>query len=371
MKGSNVIQRNDYELYSIKMPLLLRSRERNQYIKQELEKLHPRFSSRCSVDAVYHLRKKGLEASVAVMDKTTLASYRTKNRGLLFLEGQKNRPAFSVKMTLYLILAVAFVSLCVVLFVLSRTNRPAVKNLNVIMEDPEPYVAPISFPKEVDEIFLSVSRAGGIIESFSFENGKSEMHIKNVFPELLASKITCLSGMSVSSVTYSSGLPSFSLSWQSDYAAPRSDSPVDFAFVPPLMRSVLERCSASLSEESFDGKRYVVSVPQNRFGNFAREFSTFCFENTLDIRSISVSLGNEVLLLTFTLDDASQDFVLHKLLQIHWKLFVPAKEETKPVPPAKKNQSENKNQIGTILQKDGHRVVFYLDSDGKIKGAYE
>ena len=84
---NNVVRKNDYELYLMNIPWTLLGKKRKQYIRRELEKVHPCFGEQYSFDSKTCIRKGKIQTLIAVMDKVKILEYRKNKRSGLHLEG--------------------------------------------------------------------------------------------------------------------------------------------------------------------------------------------------------------------------------------------------------------------------------------------
>ena len=96
MKNS-VVNKNDYELYLMNVPLTLFGKKRRQFIKRELEKVHPCFSEQFSFDSKRCIRKGKIQTLIAVMDKVKVLEYKRNKAAGLHLEGVKTAALFEGK----------------------------------------------------------------------------------------------------------------------------------------------------------------------------------------------------------------------------------------------------------------------------------
>jgi hypothetical protein len=82
---------------------------------------------------------------------------------------------------------------------------------------------------------------------------------------------------------------------------------------------------------------------------------------------LSCKKENSQVNLSFELVHSETELTIHSLVAANSHLFVPQKKNESP----SLYVSPQRNFIGSVLQKDGHLVQFYLDEDGKIKGVYK
>ncbi|MCR4822051.1 MAG: hypothetical protein K5873_04155 [Treponema sp.] len=178
------ISSDDYECYRMLLPwkYLFSSLKKN-FILRELEKVHPCFSGNCCYDTKYSVRKKKLMADVVVMEKENLAEYRQKG-GLLYLQSEKKRSVFSSRAKIRRFLSIFMILMAGIFsFRIARScfypgeevivqgekrelnDKVISQNENPNLENPDIFIP---------EVFLSVSRRGGKISSFSYSS-KGEM----------------------------------------------------------------------------------------------------------------------------------------------------------------------------------------------------
>lgn len=367
MNKKQIVRRDDYELYSISMPFLLRKKERDHYIFRQLEKMHPRFSSRCSVDSNYHLSKKGLMASVAVMDSVTLAKYKAKQNARLCLEGNKNRVVFSMhNPSFYMFIVCAVLTL---LFVLSYVfTGMLLKKTEIVQQPVETMTA---FPQEdnsvskLSVILDNISSNNGMLNSLTILQNQIILETADCYPEQIVVHETD-SSFQVSQVMYMHDKPVFSVSFmRKPQTVCTLTSELDL-FAEKL-RFLVQQCGVHIQSELSTGSGMTFSADIHAFTVFVQSLSDFCLEYNLDISSITCSRQGKLLNVSFELGKAAETQKIHSLVAMYSQLFGSVQEIT---PVQMKETKVVFNPIGTVLQKDGSLLQFYLDEDGKIKGVY-
>ncbi|HAO31319.1 MAG TPA: hypothetical protein DCQ43_08270 [Treponema sp.] len=368
MSKRQVVSRDDYELYSIKMPFLLRKKQRESFIARQLEKMHPRFSTACSVDSKIGLSKKGLTASVAVMDTVTLAKYKSKTSSRLFLEGNKKRTVFSMHNSFLYSFTVCF-ALTLLFFLSYFVFNSVKKKPAVIVPQIEHYE---SEPLEKDFSLFAFSSVlekikvnSGIVSSLCVEQNKMSLEVRNCFPEQILSSDVGIEP-SVSELVYRQDEPMFSLSWKRTYFT--EPKPLENASVlSQQLRNSLKEKSFIPQSELINAVGMTLYVDEKDFSLCMNSLSEFCLENKLDFKMLSCKKENSQVNLSFELVHSETELTIHSLVAANSHLFVPQKKNEIP----SLYVSPQRNFIGSVLQKDGHLVQFYLDEDGKIKGVYK
>jgi hypothetical protein len=84
MKKKIIIPRRDHEVYFISLPNEIKAKQLQAFITEQLDRLHPTFSSASVFDSQYFLFNKARWAMITVMDAVTFAEYKILNKGAAF-----------------------------------------------------------------------------------------------------------------------------------------------------------------------------------------------------------------------------------------------------------------------------------------------
>lgn len=214
----NYVQKEDYDFYSIKLPLKIAfSGKRKSFILRELEKIHPKVSSSCFVRSWLHLKKGKLQADVAVMEKSLLARYKKQFPGsVLYLPEKKREPIsggkkkISIFLSLALLLIAGFFSAKIVLDIFAQQKKVNEKKPVLISNEndsAQKSVLPVLLApsKLVAEVFSQVSKKGGRISFFSYDRGICTFSVNGCSSEDVAQAQYCV-------VSYKGNNPQFTLS---------------------------------------------------------------------------------------------------------------------------------------------------------------
>lgn len=210
----NYVRQEDYDFYSIRLPLRVAvSRRRKSFILRELERIHPKVSSSCFVKSWLRLKKGKIQADVAVMEKSLLARYKNKFPGspLYLPEKTQNPISGSKKVSFFvsaaLVLAAGFFGGKILLDVFSVHKKSSEKVL--IAEDEVPAAAALPVllapSKLISAVFSSVGKSGGKLTSFSYNRGICTFGISGCDVEDVAQAQYCV-------VSYKDNRPQFTLS---------------------------------------------------------------------------------------------------------------------------------------------------------------
>lgn len=368
MSKRQIIRRDDYELYSIKMPFLLRKKQRNLYISRQLEKIHPRFSQRCCIDSKYYLSKKGLFASVAVMDTVTLAKYKGKQTARLCLEENRNRIVFSMhNPSLYAFVLCASLT---VIFFLSYMLSGLFLGKQQMIEQPLETVTAISLEDDsvlrLSAVLDNICTNKGMLNSLSVLQNQISLETTDCFPEQVIVHEEKTNSL-VSNLSYINNEPVFSVSWTR--SAQLLYSPVsDPELLSEQLRSLVKKSGVHIQTELTGAAGMICFSELQSFCSFMQSLSDFCLEHDLDFFTFTCTKEGNVLAVSFELARSECVQKIHSLVAMYSLLFTPV-TESKPV--EIREQTVAWNPVGTVYQKDGSLIRFYLDENGKIKGVYE
>ncbi len=378
-----IVSSKDYELYRFFMPWkYLFAHEENRFILGELEKQHPRFSATCCFDTKYSLKKKQVLAEVVVMEKSSLARYKT-GGGELFIEENKKRSVFSSRtkifrtLTLILIILSGILSFRIAKTVFSeRENTASEQTENPLIEDEavEEEKLP-SAQKLIDEIFSSVSLRAGKVSSFSFsDGGKCKISIYGCHSEDIANA-------KYSVVSFKDNEPYFDL--ELPFEAERSkkaclsEGPVNESGEIARVRKELKKLGSKIEMErnSENEAEFSFSVGRSVLYSALK----ICSEATISLGfsekkfSVSQAKGNCQVNVLLKKGEKS-DFSVMASVAKYAYLF--GKEEQKIV--AKQSRLFELNtsrtllnsidsEIGKIRRDDGTVLICFRNKDGKTE----
>ncbi len=408
---NNVIRKNDYEKYEIIIPFLsFAGKRKRQFLSSELEKLHPCFSDEFAFDSkIAKIKRNGFCSDVYVVNKYKLSEYERK-RSLsgsgLFVENGRNkklwqkRRLFVEKKWKFTVFTLFVFSLLVLIGIFSgfytgRSIEDDVGKKNEISVPVKDNVSEISgsdlFVEDkqfiLEETFLkNVAEADGKISWLEWKlNGYTETlsaFVSGVYPENLINA-------GGESVIYENGIPKLKVSYvkQLRQQDTREIIDSDNTFLSnsdfnKLLRKTLNEAGAKLIEEK--APPYHIEFfykPVNASDNLFELLAGIIIEDRRCVSSVSIyqteasdlRIGLSIETIPLTGFDL-------KLLSENLKLFIDESKrkvmpEAPPNPGTEKFASENKMQkkeplikVGEIKHSDNTTVVFFKNSEGKLKG---
>lgn len=263
-----VIPDSDYEKYTVHLPVKTAfSRSRKKYLFSELEKMHPRFSSRCCVDIKYLLKNKKLFTDITIIDKLRLSEYRRRfqHRKLYVAVGTKKEAVFTtvkerVKNIFFTVTAVfllfAFFSI--------KLSQNKEKMTALSSAAAGSMVAPGALGQVLPScsdftalFYESVKNENGSIESFEYSASGGAVEIKasleNCLPEKILQQLkkNGEAEISIPSVKYESGVPFFSVLVKAKCGKRQFPEYKRESFQEEF-RSAVKKAGAELLSESFE-----------------------------------------------------------------------------------------------------------------------
>ncbi len=408
---NNVIRKNDYEKYEIIIPFLsVAGKRRKQFLNNELEKLHPCFSDEFAFDSkIAKIKRNGFCSDVYVVNKYKLAEYERKRslsgRGL-FVENGRNKKLWQKrrlfvdkkwKFTVFTLFVFSLLALIGIFsgFYTGRSIEDDVGKKNEISVPVKDNVSEISgsdlFVEDkqfiLEETFLkSVADADGKISWLEWKlNGYTETlsaFVSGVYPENLINA-------GGESVIYENSIPKLKVSYVKQLRPQDTREIIDSdnTFLSnsdfnKLLRKTLNEAGAKLIEEK--APPYHIEFfykPVNASDNLFELLAGIISEDRRCVSSVSIyqteasdlRIGLSIETIPLTGFDL-------KLLSENLKLFID-ESKRKVMPEAPKNPgtekfaSENKMQkkeplikVGEIKHSDNTTVVFFKNSEGKLKG---
>lgn len=401
---NNVIKRRDFERYEIIVPFSsLVGRRRKSFLSSELEKRHPCFSDEFAFDSkVKGLSRKGVCSDVLVMNKIMLAEYERKRHrpGFGFLIESESGKAklfshpyfveskYKLSLASFLgIIIVCFTGLLSGRLFRSVYNRVSISSSSQIEESESSVISESQdYIRNAPEYFFkSVLEAGGKLLDFEYKTEglaqRFSASVKSVFPESLEA---FLDHEHRESVIYEEGLPLMKVtySWRTAPAADVDEGRGMMAnsdFNKALRDAVFEN-GAVLKEETAPPYHIAFSCKKESKQLF-QDLSKMIADDGRTVTSLNVhSADNNELQVGITIECLPIEGFDLSLISECLALFTnsSSKEMNKQDVPAalmKTNDVKVSNPInviqdkvvGVIKRPDNSSIVFYKDSDGKLK----
>ena len=408
---NNVIRKNDYEKYEIIIPFLSAAgKRRKQFLNNELEKLHPCFSDEFAFDSkIAKIKRNGFCSDVYVVNKYKLAEYERK-RSLsgtgLFVEKGENKKLWQKrrlfvekkwKLTVFTLFVFSLLALTGIFsgFYTGRSIEDDVGKKTEISVPVKDNVSEISgsdlFVEDkqfiLEETFLkTVADADGKISWLEWKlNGYTESlsaFVSGVYPENLINA-------GGESVIYENGIPKVKVSYikqlRPEEIGKNIDSDNTFlsnSDFNKLLRKILNEAGAKLIEEK--APPYHIEFlykPVNASDNLFELLARIISEDRRCVTSVSIyQTESSDLRIGLSIETIPLTGFDLKLLSENLNLFID-ESKRKIMPDATQNPgtekyvSENKMQkkeslikVGEIKHSDNTTVVFFKNSEGKLKG---
>ena len=408
---NNVIRKNDYEKYEIIIPFLSAAgKRRKQFLNNELEKLHPCFSDEFAFDSkIAKIKRNGFCSDVYVVNKYKLAEYERK-RSLsgtgLFVEKGENKKLWQKrrlfvekkwKLTVFTLFVFSLLALIGIFsgFYTGRSIEDDVGKKTEISVPVKDNVSEISgsdlFVEDkqfiLEETFLkTVADADGKISWLEWKlNGYTESlsaFVSGVYPENLINA-------GGESVIYENGIPKVKVSYikqlRPEEIGKNIDSDNTFlsnSDFNKLLRKILNEAGAKLIEEK--APPYHIEFlykPVNASDNLFELLAGIISEDRRCVTSVSIyQTESSDLRIGLSIETIPLTGFDLKLLSENLNLFIDeSKRKIMPDatqnPATEKYASENKMQkkeslikVGEIKHSDNTTVVFFKNSEGKLKG---
>lgn len=425
-RSACAIRREDYELYHIQMPFLLRRDRRRAYLYRELEKEHPCFSDRCACDTTYRLKQGKLVAHVAVVDSLRLAQYHLQFPGRkLVLEEERKRIVFMEgKQKLFVPLSAVIVFVATLLFIYMSTRYVlgyqmfGKKNMGTkskitsnqkdvgISNQQSDYEQSLAQTHTVQpeaicsELLQSIKKNDGTLSRFIYKRNSTETSgytyeiqaaVSGCYPEQLSyvqsdaeEKIPVT--ITVSPITYENKIPFFSTNVSCDtglyeYGTVTENSIARSVNLPAL-RNVILYSNATIDYEDSAAKQITFTATPDQFVLAAEALASFAKTNSLSFDEVSFSFEKRVdsgasvskVKCTISISSAEEahgSTILSLLARYGIKRQQRKEQTVKKALPTRSVAKINGEKIGQIVTADGRRVTYYRDANGKIKEVSE
>jgi hypothetical protein len=390
----------DFEQYLIPLPAGQRfGKKRDSYIRGQLERRHPRFSSFCCYDARYCFSDKQPGVSAVVMDKTVLARYRVQFPGKPLTVktsaaggGKKDRTVFRQRSIAVpaLITPVVFSAVLLGIFQPQTWNAPQMaltgaqggyqtNGLSPDSAEAQTAVEPSAFLREIFAAVAGSDRSGQAkITGFDFSRQKRgeslSMEIAGVFPESL--KAITPEYSNLSPVVYREGVPVFSLTLSSGGKGAtlgKEELPGTMQYqempVIPALRELVGRSGGVMIQENQETGEIRFRLGKTKLKSFLGEVENLRTSSDGDIRRFSLADGGnqagdlEVALILIP-GQPSGTFGFGPFVEFA-ALFIGPEQRPQITTKVNRSLPAAYSKIGEI-QQGGKTCVFYRTPDGKI-----
>ena len=393
-----VVKKSDYEVYTFTIPISLRGKKRNAFITRELEKNHPCFSQQCCFDSKLKLNKGKFQSIVAVMDKVKLLEYRGKSKCGVTLEGIKNFKFFNGNKKHFIALMIVLLIISPIVFgsLFAGHNEKKTKEEFPVIEknigevNAVPSISAYDF---LEKLFQRIKYENGSVlnyrysrENFSLDDfgTKFSLDVKNTYPErfdFIAPEQSAELSRSFSPVSYQNKEPFFSMSYAISGQNILPSAPLGLDTMASL-RSVIEKNGIIISESS-EKNSFSLILPEEAFCKFFTDLCNEMQDLGSDVKLLEITGSEHVF--NVNIEFCSQEQEKEKseisLLADFWTLFSERNQTNEDYFENEEAKSEgdlyeaqnqkNGEKIGSIIVKDGRRISYYRDQNGKIKGVEE
>lgn len=423
-----ILGKEDYEKYSLKIPFAKAGKGLRSYIFHELEKLHPGFDDTTCFDYSFKLKHWSLMAEIFVADRLLLESQGFNFAKGLYLEGQNKKRFFVNRNQKRNLLLIFFAASLLALFCcygkLKKTN---VKEDTAFleMEKTEEEVPFVNMKELLCDLLLLVEEKNARVANIKFDLNSFNVSVKGLFPEDAKNLLRKEEGLLFycSNVMYNSALPEFNLEVKRKKILMNDDLCDETKFY--AFRNLLLENSAELQSEDVSRMQLNFLLHKKYFSKCLTQMEEYLCRENLALSEMSLSVNGTLMAFSLCLSCKSQEeFSLIQLADLKDLFFGKEKIEKKEMsvlennksnfseqnqkeknllenPVSEKSQfeksqekdlvneklfngqnSENQNEenaddfftgdykikLGSVSLSDGKIILFYKNSEGKIKG---
>ncbi len=423
-----ILSREDYEKYSLKIPFAKTGKGLRSYIFHELEKLHPGFDDTTCFDYSFKLKRWSLMAEIFVADRLLLESQGFNFSKGLYLEGQNKKKFFvnrNQKRNLLLIFFAA--SLLVVFCCYGKVKKSSMKEETAFLEaeKTEEEVPFVNMKNILCDLLLLVEEKNARVSNIKFDLNSFNVSVKGLFPEDAKNLLKKEEGILYycSNVMYNSALPEFNLEVKRKKFLVNDDLCEETKFY--AFRNLLLENSAELQSEDASRMQLNFLLHKKYFSKCLMQMEEYLCKENLTLSEMNVSVNGTLTSFSLCLSSKRQEeFSLMQLADLKELFFGKEKFEKKEMrvlensksnfdrqnqkeknllenPADKKSQfeksekkdledenvfnvqnAENRNEenaidfltddyktkLGSVTLSDGKIILFYKNSEGKIKG---
>ena len=372
-----IIQKKDYELYTIALPFDFKKKRRDSFITRELEKLHPCYSDSTCFDYTLSFSKGKLLANVVVMDSVKLAEYKNKGRCRLELDEIKRRYVFKeTKSPLLLLLlvtslvSISFFSVRAFALPNSDSSKSLSSQENLTLFE-ETYTSPVEAAKVLFKILDSKKAK---VESYSFDLKSSAQNfsIVNCLPEDFdCQEVNNLSAttLSFSPVSYKGAssfcnLEVFSAASKDTLAFEKLNSDC----MKKIRRQLDLHCVKKISDDANTGA-FSFEIKRESVKNLFSSLDSLFKEDKVSVGKIEISFDANRAICSLTLSSVppeEEESILQVLSSVD--TVFPQKERKSY---AKAEEKKSFEKIGMIKTSDGKSISYYKTLEGKIREVIE
>ena len=411
-----IIQKKDFESYEIILPFYaITGKRRKQYLCSELEKMHPCFSDEFAFDsAVKKIGRKGVCADVVVMNKYCLAEYEDKRRfsGNGFrIDLNPERKSFLAKKrffvdkkwrTSFLFVTLSVTACLIVAAAGIICGIKAGKKNSEAGSKSDSEMAALGYASSEKAGFLqnesaaeappeyvffdAVAKDGGKVSWLEWNiegfNQKLTASVSGVFPESFEQGV-------VNSVVYENGSPKMKVSYVRGAEKKKAEILIsDAKAFSKNLRNTLQNANTVLIEESAspyhieflykaekNAENWSEDNRASAAGQIFQDLSQIISDVQRSVTSVSVrQTESEQLRIGLSIEAVPVNGFDLNLLSENLDLFI-EREKALPAGDGKVTKTVQKTfqpadfqqKLGELKLKDNSVVIFYKNTEGKIK----
>ena len=399
MNNNIIVKKEDYEIYRIPLPVTnIFPRRKKKYIYEELEKRHPCFSEDFYFYNKNKLLSKGLFSDVVVMEKSKLAEYKNKSRkGKLLLETNGKLKVFNKKTKNYVLLLFIIVLIIVFLFsFVNKKSKTESENIDLSFENNQIGINNINKSynsysdynqKNLEKLINTVKNNKGKITCLNWNINLMQEEIfcslKNIYPEKIQA---IFNECEIPIVNYREGQPFFDFNIRNSLLLDNQslqDNNISYE-CKNIIREYLINKSKIIEENTNPfGIILELDLEKNRklgindfftgLDDLIKKYDVYIVGFSLNNLNQNSNLSSLNCNIVFSNNKVLKNEIL-QMIDENLDLFFEPKENNsiqkkiiKNVLPENIDVIENKNfKIGEIHFKNGKKIEFYRNSEGKI-----
>lgn len=399
-----IIKKEDYERYKIPISFLsIFPKVRKRFLWEELEKRHPCFSDDFCYSSKNCISKKGFFSDVVVMEKSKLSEYKNKCsffNNLTLEESEKINVFGYKKITIYVFIFLLAALITGIGFFYFQKNRNLLKNKPVeenILEENEDTMENYENTNKhiLNSFFNIVNDNKGTISSFTWNisNGCEKIisSLVDIYPEPIEAAFP---DIKIPIIKYEDKEPVFAFnysnilfSWDKFQGCNSEMENINLESKENIRNFLKSKNIKMIEETSIPyGISFECPIPKNSTENICLELCPILEHEKLWPSCISVTpleRGSEKQKFLFYITFSGLDLLKNNILSLvgeNFNLFftkkspkfIPAQNNNNNLLLAGTTNNINKNfvtgetKIGEILYKNGRKIVFYKNNQGKI-----
>lgn len=379
-KNRCVVDDHDYDCYSFRLPLSIILKKRKDYLFGQLEKVHPGFSSDTVFRSRLFVNTSGVHSKVIVMNQKKLEEYKNCNpkKKIWISEVRSTFEEFGRIKNIPLLILILITGFSVLLFIQRKSSEDikavSAESSVIVSEQNDRFSDEIVFKN----LLARTSEHKGKLKSLECFCGENTFYIDALIAGLYPEDFQFNDSMTnVRKLTYDNEIPEVSFTYGKKLREKTIEKNQLQSEQKKEIREIIFKWKGNiLSEEVSDAKFKIRINNKKDFSGLVNELNNYFQQKNIYARGFSfMPERNGSICIEVELQKGSSNLLEQIIQNIDLLFFYEPKtvnQSVKKIETIKINGSvsprivDTRIKIGEIKRKDGTRILFYKNNDGKI-----